>query len=162
MDKGDFNFENSYNNTIYADILVKEDTIRLYNLHLQSLGILPNVKFLQNRGTEKITKRIAKTFVEQEKQVALILEHRNTSKHPVITAGDFNNTPFSYTYRQLQNGMKDAFLERGNGLGTSYSFSGYPMRIDYLFSSETLDILRFETGDKSFSDHRPVSATFAW
>jgi endonuclease/exonuclease/phosphatase family metal-dependent hydrolase len=80
----------------------------------------------------------------------------------VILAGDFNNTAFSYVYRALQENMKDAFVEGGNGLGTTFMFEKYPMRIDYILLSETLDIVAFETGETSFSDHFPVSATVGW
>ena len=58
--------------------------------------------------------------------------------------------------------MQDAFRERGNGLGTTFLFEKYPMRIDYILASEALEILSFETVDKSFSDHFPVRATVGW
>ncbi len=162
INKGWFDFEDSYNNTIYADAIVGNDTVRIYNLHLQSLGILPNVDFLQQNGTERITKRIAKTFVEQEKQLVQILEHKAKSTYPVILSGDFNNTPFSYTYRELKRKMKDAFLECGNGIGRTYSFNMYPMRIDYILTSQEFDVIKFTTVKETFSDHFPVSATLGW
>lgn len=160
--KGGFDFSNSYNNTIYADAIVKGDTVRIYNLHLQSLGILPSVDFLQERGTQHIKQRISETFVQQEKQVEQILEHRNRSPYPVILAGDFNNTSFSFTYRELKRGMKDTFLKRGNGIGTTYSFVSYPVRIDYILCTESFEVVSFHTVKGTFSDHHPVSATVGW
>lgn len=162
VNKGGFNFKNSFNNTIFADVIVGGDTLRLYNLHLQSLGILPSVNFIQKEGTEHIKKRISETFVEQEVQIAEILKHKAKTQFPVILAGDFNNTSFSYAYRELKRNMKDAFLERGNGIGTTYSFVSYPMRIDYILTSKTFDVLRFENIKQTFSDHYPVSATLGW
>lgn len=161
INKGGFDFIDSYNNTIYADAIVGSDTVRIYNLHLQSIGILPSVDFLQ-KGTERIKKRISETFVEQEKQLVQILEHKAKSNYPVILSGDFNNTPFSYTYRELKRTMKDAFLERGNGIGTTYSFNMYPMRIDYILTTKELDVIKFTTVKETFSDHYPVSATLGW
>ena len=38
---GSLNFPNSFNNGIYVDILMKRDTLRIYNLHLQSLVVRP-------------------------------------------------------------------------------------------------------------------------
>ena len=157
-----FDFEDSYNNTIFADVIVGNDTLRLYNLHLQSLGILPSVEFLQKRGTERIKNKISESFVQQEVQINRILEHKSTSPYPVILAGDFNNTPFSYIYRKLKKDMNDAFLERGNGLGTTYRFEGYPMRIDYILSSKELKILKFKTIKNTFSDHYPIITTMGW
>jgi len=162
INKGGFDFKDSYNNTIYADAIVGSDTVRIYNLHLQSIGILPSVDFLQRKGTDRITKRISETFVEQEEQLVQILEHKAKSKYPVILSGDFNNTPFSYTYRELKRKMKDAFLECGNGIGTTYSFNMYPMRIDYILTSKELDVIKFTTIKETFSDHYPVSATLGW
>jgi endonuclease/exonuclease/phosphatase family metal-dependent hydrolase len=162
INKKGFDFKNSYNNTIFADVIVGSDTLRVYNLHLQSIGILPSVDFLQKQGTEHIKKRISETFVEQEAQIGEIMKHKAKTKHPVILTGDFNNTSFSYAYKELKRDMKDAFLERGNGIGTTYSFVSYPMRIDYILTSETFDVLRFNNVKQTFSDHYPVSATLGW
>ena len=83
------------------------------------------------------------------------------SKYPVILAGDFNNTAFSYVYRKLQQNMKDAFVEKGSGLGTTFMFNFYPMRIDYIFGSKQLEVLKFTSLEQTFSDHFPVAAVFA-
>ncbi len=162
IDRGGFDFENSYNNTIYADAVVGSDTVRVYNLHLQSVGILPSVDFLQERGTDGIKKRISETFVEQEEQIGRILAHKAQTKHPILLTGDFNNTSFSYAYRELKREMKDGFLEKGNGIGTTYSFFAYPMRIDFILMSKDFDVLKFNNVKESFSDHYPVSATIGW
>ncbi len=159
---GAFDFKDSYNNTLYVDIVKGTDTLRIYNLHLQSLGILPKVDYLQEGDKDRLRARIANAFSLQEKQAIEILEHRRQSPYPTIVAGDFNNTPFSYVYRTLNKDMQDAFLERGSGLGTTFNFDGYPMRIDYIFTSETLDVLNFETLENTFSDHYPVRATVGW
>jgi endonuclease/exonuclease/phosphatase family metal-dependent hydrolase len=162
INTGAFDFEETYNNTLYADVVKDTDTIRIYSLHLQSLGIIPRVSFLQESDNEKLRKRVSRAFEMQQKQVEAILEHKSKTKHPVILSGDFNNTPFSYSYRKLKDGMQDAFRERGNGLGTTFKFEKYPMRIDYIFASEGLEILLFDTLKKTFSDHYAVRATVGW
>lgn len=160
--KGAFDFDNTYNNSIYADVVKGNDTIRVYNLHLKSLGILPKVSYLQDRDTDKLRQRMSNAFIGQEEQLKAILQHKDTSPYPVLLCGDFNNTPFSYIYRITEKGMKDAFIKRGNGLGTTYMFEFYPMRIDYVFASEELEVLKFNTIKKSFSDHFPITATVGW
>ena len=162
INTGAFDFEETYNNTLYADVVKDTDTIRIYSLHLQSLGIIPRVSFLQESDNEKLRKRVSRAFEMQQNQVEAILEHKSKTKHPVILSGDFNNTPFSYSYRKLKDGMQDAFRERGNGLGTTFKFEKYPMRIDYIFASEGLEILLFDTLKKTFSDHYAVRATVGW
>lgn len=159
---GAFDFENSHNNTIYADVILGKDTLRVYNLHLQSLGILPSVEFIQEGNKDRLRKRMSRAFVMQETQMNYILAHKRTSPYPVIMSGDFNNTPFSYVYRKLQNDMVDAFVVRGANIGTTYEFDGYPMRIDYILASDIFDIISFETIKKSFSDHFPIRATLGY
>ncbi len=162
INTGGFDFEETYNNTLFADVVKGSDTIRIYSVHLQSLGIIPRVSFLQESDNEKLRKRVSGAFEKQQQQVEAILKHKNQTDHPVIICGDFNNTPFSYSYRKLKEDMQDAFRERGNGLGTTYKFEHYPMRIDYIFASEGLDVLSFDTMKKTFSDHYAIRATVGW
>ncbi|MGB1451844.1 MAG: endonuclease/exonuclease/phosphatase family protein, partial [Marinirhabdus sp.] len=132
MGTGSLNFKNTYNNTVYANVIKNRDTLRVYNVHLQSMGILLDVDYLRSQGKEKLARRIANAFVKQERQIEKIMDHRLQSPHPVILGGDFNNTATSYSYKKLSGGMRDSFLERGSGLGTTFYIFGYPMRIDYL------------------------------
>lgn len=162
LKKGGFDFKKTSNNSLYADLLVHGDTIRVYNLHLQSLGILPTVDFLQQRGTEQIKERMSVSFAQQEFQAAEILKHKENCSYPILMAGDFNNTSFSYVYRQLKDGMNDAFQEKGNGIGSSYFFFGYPIRIDFILSSSEFEVIDFDNITHSFSDHFPVVSTVAW
>ncbi len=162
VNSGAFDFNKTYNNSIYADVVVDKDTIRVYNLHLKSMGILPSVSLLQEGDKEKLRKRLSNSFVVQEEQMMAILEHKNASPYPVLLAGDFNNTSFSYIYRKIGTDMKDAFLERGNGIGATYLFDSYPMRIDYIFTSDAFEVLKFNAVKQTFSDHYPVTATIGW
>jgi endonuclease/exonuclease/phosphatase family metal-dependent hydrolase len=162
INTGAFDFKGTYNNTLYADVVKGTDTLRIYSLHLQSLGIIPRVSFLQENDNEKLRKRVSFAFEKQQEQVQAILEHKQKTTKQVLICGDFNNTPFSYTYRKLKDGMQDAFRERGNGLGTTFLFEKFPMRIDYIFASEGLEVLSFETLKNTFSDHHAVKATVGW
>ena len=160
VSKGAFDFEGTSNNSIYADILKDGDIIRIYNIHLQSMGILPDVTYLQEGDTDRIRYRMANTFKAQASQVEKILQHSKSAPHPVIYAGDFNNTQFSYIYKQLADGNKDAFVEMGSGLGTTFWFDFYPMRIDYVLCPEQFDVTSFSIPKPSTSDHYPVLTSF--
>jgi endonuclease/exonuclease/phosphatase family metal-dependent hydrolase len=162
VNKGAFDFKDTYNNSIFADIVKDQDTIRIYNLHLKSIGILPKVSYLQEANTNKLLGRMSNGFIGQQEQVEEVLLHKASSPYPALLVGDFNNTPFSYIYRKLEGGMVDAYLKRGNWLGTTYLFDSYPMRIDYIFASEAFEIVNFETIKSTFSDHYPVFATVGW
>ncbi|OAB81572.1 endonuclease [Cochleicola gelatinilyticus] len=160
--QGAFNFDGTYNNALYVDIVKGADTIRIYNLHLQSLGIQPQVSYLQEGNKDRLRQRISYAFSKQQDQLSEILKHAKQSKYPVIFAGDFNNTPFSYNYKTIQETYSDAFLERGNGIGTTFLFDSYPMRIDFIFTDPDFNVIDFETIQNSFSDHYPISATVGW
>lgn len=162
INTGAFDFEGTYNNTLFADVVKGKDTIRIYNVHLQSMGIIPRVRFLQETDNEKLRRRISSAFKKQQSQIDVILEHQKNTKNRTIVCGDFNNTPFSYSYRMLKNGMQDSFRERGNGLGTTFMFEKFPMRIDYIFASKDLDLLTFETIKNTFSDHNALRVTVGW
>lgn len=162
INKGTFDFKNTGNNALYVDIIKNKDTLRVYNLHLQSLGITPSITSLQEGDKEKFVKRTSNAFKKQQEQAEIIKKHQQESKYPVLLCGDFNNTPFSYVYHKLSNNLKDAFTEKGNGLGATYLFDSFPTRIDYILTSEDLNVVSFENIKTTFSDHYPVSATVEW
>jgi endonuclease/exonuclease/phosphatase family metal-dependent hydrolase len=76
----------------------------------------------------------------------------------VIACGDFNDTPASFAYHQLVDGLNDTFLEAGWGLGPTYSgiFKNY--RIDYIFTGNDFEVRNYRTICVDYSDHRPVTS----
>ena len=162
INKYSFDFKHTYNNSLCANVVKGKDTIRVYNLHLQSLSVIPSLTFLKDIDKDVLRERMSIRFIKQETQAKRIIAHKASSKYPVIIAGDFNNTPFSYVYHQLSENMNDAFVEAGNGIGTTYFFDRYPMRIDYILTSKELEVLNFETVKKTFSDHYPIITTIGW
>lgn len=162
INQGAFDFPDTGNNVLFVDIVKGQDTLRIYNLHLQSLKINPTVIELKETSSQKLRKRVSTAFVMQQEQMLQVLEHLKISPYPIILAGDFNNTPFSFVYRKMKTVLNDAFLERGNGLGSTYKFDFYPMRIDYIFSDSFFETLQFKTIKESYSDHYPVTSLFGW
>ena len=86
------------------------------------------------------------------------MAHSEKAPYPTVLMGDLNNTPFSYVFKKLSGNMQDAFLERGTGLGTTFVFDFYPLRIDYIFASNQFNVLDFEIIETTFSDHKPIMA----
>ncbi|HLS12747.1 MAG TPA: endonuclease/exonuclease/phosphatase family protein [Flavobacteriaceae bacterium] len=159
IDQGAFSFEQSNNNALWADVKIAEDTFRIYNVHLQSMRIIAKVAYIQETGTDFIKNKISHAFVKQERQVRLLRKHMEASPHKnIIVAGDFNNTPFSYNYKKLKGDMKDAFLEKGSGIGTTFYFDGFPLRIDYILVSPNVKVKQFHTVKETFSDHQAIWA----
>jgi len=154
---GSLNFSNSSNNAIFVDILKNDDTLRIYNVHLESLRINPKEEELTQENSEKLRIRLEKGFKVQANQTTLILKHQEKISHKSVICGDFNNTAFSWVYKQLKNGKNDAFEEAGKGFGKTYDFL-FPLRIDFILTDEKLLVNNFKTYNVQYSDHYPVMA----
>ena len=104
---------------------------------------------------------MGQTFVRQEKQMEIVKQLIKKTTYPIILMGDFNNTAYSYIYREVKTeGLYDAYKEAGNGLGQTFDLKFFPLRIDYILASESLEILSFTNYKFPFSDHYPVTAEF--
>jgi endonuclease/exonuclease/phosphatase family metal-dependent hydrolase len=156
INSGSVEFPNTFNNAIYIDIVKAKDTIRIYNIHLQSLGIDPKVENLITQESEKLFNGVGKTFKMQQLQAELFLKHKNKCSYKTIICGDFNNTAFSYVYKQISTNLKDTFKDAGNGFGRTYNFKFFPMRIDFIFADPAFSVNGFKTYDVQYSDHYPI------
>lgn len=154
---GSLNFSQSTNNAIYADIIKNNDTIRIYNLHLQSLRIDPKVESFNTENSEKLSIQIQNAFIKQVEQVNLILEHQEKIDHKSIICGDFNNTAFSWVYHKLKSDKQDAFEIAGKGFGKTVDFA-FPFRIDFILADTDIEVHNFKTFDVNYSDHYPIMA----
>ncbi len=170
VNKGDIKFENTSNACIYSDIKIGDDTVRVYNCHLQSLRLKErNLKFLitQDHLDESTTvdelKDISFKFrdalIKRAHQVNMITEHIKTCKYPVILCGDFNDAPFSYTYHELTQNLFDTFNEAGKGLANTY-VRFFPYRIDYILHSNDIKAISFSSPRVEYSDHYPVIGSY--
>lgn len=154
--KGSLNFPNTYNNAIFADIAINDDTIRVFNVHLESLSIVPE-KVLQEKVSEKLITRVGKAFVMQQEQTALLLDAIEKTPYKSVICADMNNSAFSYVYREIeQSGFKDTFKEAGNGFGKTYDFDFIPLRIDVIFVENPIQVLDFKNYSIKLSDHYPI------
>lgn len=158
INQGDIDFENSSNAAIYADILIGKDTVRVYNIHLQSISISRDIhEEVDQSKSEIIFYKISKAFKKQQLQAELIKEHKKQCTFPIIICGDMNNSAFSYVYRSVRGSLLDCFEEKGSGLGSTYPYKYYPARIDYIFADKRLKIKSFENFTNFVnSDHLPI------
>lgn len=166
IDQGNIAFPNSNNNVVFADIKKGKDIIRVYNMHLQSIKISPDVNEINenidaiNQGkSQKLFNRISIAFKQQQNQAEMIKEHKKDCPYPIIICGDLNNSAFSYVYRNIKGKLKDAFEEAGKGFGPTYKFRYYPARIDYIFADDNMTVKKFESFPEfENSDHYPIMA----
>lgn len=158
---GSVEFPSTSNNAIFVDIVKGSDTLRIYNVHLQSLKINPDVEHLKNEDSERLIKRVSLGFEMQQSQTELFLEHKNNCPYKMIVSGDFNNTAYSYVYKNIKADLQDAFKVSGNGFGRTYDIPFFPLRIDFILADKSLEVKRFKTFDQHYSDHYPVMAFFS-
>lgn len=156
VNKGSVKFPNTANNAIFADLVINSDTVRVYNIHLQSSKIDANVNNLDSKKSEQLLKSLKNTFKIQQYQTEKFLAHKSISPYKVIIAGDFNNTAYSYVYKEISDNLKDAFIEAGNGFGRTFHFKYFPLRIDFILVDSSFKVHSFETIDKKLSDHYPI------
>ncbi len=171
--KGKVPFKYKSNNIcIFSDIKIGSDTVRVYNMHLQSISFNnSDYKFIEalkenndtldaddiEIGSKNILRRIKRAFIKRATQTEKILAHINACKYPVIICGDINDTPFSYTYHLFAEKYEDSFMESGSGIGNTYIGSMPSYRIDYIFHSTEFTSSNFEVHPEELSDHYAIS-----
>jgi endonuclease/exonuclease/phosphatase family metal-dependent hydrolase len=166
VDKGNIEFPESDNLIVYADVRKGNDTIRVYNMHLQSIKISPdvtelesNVETINQRKSEVVFKRIGEAFTKQQVQAEILMKHKKECHYPMIICGDMNNSAFSYVYRSIKGDLNDCFEEAGKGFGETYNFKYYPARIDYIFADKSMKVKSFQNYPQfKNSDHYPIVA----
>ena len=160
VNSGSLEFPNTNNNAIFIDIVKEKDTIRIYTLHLQSSKISTDVENINKENSGPLFNQVSSTFREQQSQVELFLEHKSQCTYKTIVTGDFNNTAYSYIYKEIKgDDLVDTFKEAGNGFGRTYDFKFFPLRIDFILADEDFTVNGFKTYDVKLSDHYPIKAT---
>jgi endonuclease/exonuclease/phosphatase family metal-dependent hydrolase len=158
---------------IYTDLAMGRDTIRVYNIHLESIRFgkndysfyaqltdqakEPDDNFDLTEGSFKIISKLKKAFVIRSNQVDVLKENIKHSPYPVIICGDFNDTPASYTYHQMTSGFHDSFCQAGTGfLGSTYAGNFPSFRIDYILYDDAFTAYSYSKNSIGLSDHYPV------
>lgn len=160
-------FDNGdHNGSIFVDLKIHKDTIRVYNTHLESMSIaasqLSDPKGIKRHYRQTI-KKLKSGIVMRSEQVKLLKDHIENSPHPVILVGDFNDIPYSYTYFSLKSILKNAFEEAGRGFGFTYNKVLFFLRIDHIFIDEVFQVKNFKTHrEVDYSDHYPISTVITW
>ncbi|MGB5006234.1 MAG: endonuclease/exonuclease/phosphatase family protein [Ferruginibacter sp.] len=162
-------YPNDYNSIFqFVDIVKGADTIRVFNIHLQTLRFSKaNLKYIDQptvedqtaiRESKNIIGKFKKGFLKRQLQAERIRAEIEKSPYPVIVSGDFNDVPNSYAYYTIGKGMKNAFVEKGSGLGRTFSGISPVLRIDNIFVDEEMEVLQFNLIKKKLSDHFPIIA----
>ena len=155
---GIINFPNSANGAIWADVSISgKQLIRIINIHMQTTG-LKNVFHLGILGS---TMNLTDNAKIRARQVQLVRNLIDTTRFPVVLAGDFNDLPSTYTFKTLKGDLRDNFIHGGLGLGGTFKGKFNFLRIDNILSSKSLICTKYYSDKKDWSDHNPVIAEFS-
>ncbi len=155
----------NHNGLLSADIVVKNDTIRIINVQLRSMGVRVQKVIAAKEDKEK-AKKEAKTIYHQLRsgfedrviQVKELEKWITDSPYPVMVCGDFNELPYGFAYGKVRKYLKNGFEEAGRGFGFTYHKSPGFLRIDnQFFDEKKFEIKRFKTfSETPYSDHYPI------
>jgi endonuclease/exonuclease/phosphatase family metal-dependent hydrolase len=156
--------------TIYTDIVINKDTVRVYNNHLESFRLkrmersfieelsLADKKTMSE--VKSLSVSLKKGFRKRAIQAQVVKDYINKSPYKVMVTGDFNDTPVSYVYRKIRKGLNDSFINSGYGAGFTYRGNYPPNRIDYILYDNKYVNSYFEIIKLNYSDHYPIVAYF--
>ncbi len=160
------------NGAIKAKVKLKGRELLLVNVHLESFHLKAddgaNYIALAKQGEalqlkDALRAKLGPTFRYHNAQAVILHELIKAYNSPrVLVCGDFNDTPLSYTRRKIGDGLKDAFVARGNGFGFTFRNRPFIVRIDHILYGKAFRALSCEidkTADES--DHYPISAVLA-
>ena len=149
---------------LHADVVYRGDTIRFYTTHLQSVGFkkpdYERIEKIKNRedslleNSRNIFAKLKRAIIIRARQTDIVKEITGATPHPYIITGDFNDVPNSYTYFTIKsNGLQDAFLDKGFGIGRTFTGLSPTLRIDYILPTKDFTVVQFRRFVKDYSDH---------
>jgi endonuclease/exonuclease/phosphatase family metal-dependent hydrolase len=168
VNSGSLRFANSkLNSSLFTDIKIDTTTVRIFNVHLQSVYLsegdyeyIEQVTENQNvqvKPTKQIISKLKHAFEARAVQSVQLKKEISDSPFAVLVCGDFNDTPSSFCYHTISSNLNDAFLCAGNGIGPTYSGIPSPFRIDYILGDKKFSLSNYKTICENLSDHYAVT-----
>ncbi len=161
-------FDESFNGFIYTDLIIKDDTVRVYNCHLQSIQLNQNDYTIieeisesdDNTKVKIVLKKYLKSLTKRAGQAELIRASIDSCNYPVFVCGDFNDGPLTYTYFKIANDMSDSFCSKGKYPGYTWENFKIKQRIDYILFDKNFSCTSHKVINKELSDHYAVVGEF--
>jgi endonuclease/exonuclease/phosphatase (EEP) superfamily protein YafD len=164
-------YSNFPGSIIKAGIIKDNDTLDIYSTRFQSVRFqkkeyqeINSIKKGSDSGlagSKNIIKKLVSGYQNRVEQIKIASMFLKQSKRPLIFTGDFNDVPVSYTYTTLKQGMSDAWLQKGTGLGRTFEYISPTLRIDNIFYNNFLKITQVERiAPNGISDHYALVADF--
>lgn len=118
-------FANSANGYLMVDLVIQEDTVRVINLQLWSMGIrvgkvTGKIRDQDYEDAKKegrgIIASMRKGFINHRDEMNQINRLIQQSQFPVIVVGDLNETPYGWAYGTIRERLKIRLKKLGVGL----------------------------------------------
>lgn len=144
---------------IKTSIEYNKDTIDIVSTHLQNInfGRDANMALKDSNTAEpeslSLISKLKYGYADQVKQVSAIQKVLDSCTHPSIFAGDLNDVPTSYPYHNIRRKKKDAWLQKGTGIGSTFPFITHTLRIDYIFLNNSFEVKQTNRIISDASDH---------
>lgn len=160
-------FRAENNQAMWSDIVFQNDTIRIFNFHLQTTNFnQEKFDIVPEYWLWDLSGEASKTMFLMEKlkynsdirisQGQVINSLISTTKNPVLACGDMNDNPASFTYHLVKGDLKDGFKTSGCGYEYTYKHLFNLFRTDYIFHSKDLSGIKYKSYNLNYSDHKPV------
>ena len=165
-----FGQENTYGVMVSVDA-GERGVFYLANMHLVSFmiskdeinvltGSPEGYKSLDTMGMD-IARKLKYAYERRSEEITGVLETMPAVEGPIIMCGDFNDTPLSYVYRQMQKaGFTDTFTKVGRGIKPTYAGRLPLLRIDYMWANDQVKPLHYKRCRIKTSDHYPILLEF--
>lgn len=168
VNKGEITFQGTSNMCIYTDILIQDDTVRVYNMHLESVRLgnedyafISSIEHkpdsIELSKSKSVIRRLISASKKRNIQADIIAQHIRLCRYPVIVCGDFNDTPASYTYSVIAKNLNDSYSLIDQYLGSTYNGNIPFLRIDYILYSNAFTSCNYQIHRLDVSDHYPIT-----
>lgn len=148
------------------------------NLHLESIGLTHSDKELYLRLTSpdesektlrgvrsRLMSKLRRAYRERARQARLAREKIDSirSEYPqadFFVCGDFNDTPYSYSYLTLRGDFDDAYSDGAAGITHTYNKDRFYFHIDHILYAGGWEAVSTRRGTTRASDHYALIADF--
>lgn len=149
---------------LYADLVHNRDTFRVYTTHLQSVAFkkqdFDNIEEIKDgqknplQDSRGLFGKVRRAMAVRREQADIIKEMLSNNPYPALLTGDFNDVPNSFAYATIKGDkFQDLFLEKGFGIGRTFSGISPTLRIDYVLATKEFETLQFNRIVRQLSDH---------
>ena len=153
------------NEKLMVELMKDQHTMRVCNIHMDSYRFdekdLQELERLrrgemqgsESRTMEKVRETILSHEIEWNRRIKPVVSE---CKVPLLLAGDFNDVPNSWLYKQVDGLLDDTYRDCGTGFCSTYNGDYLKVRIDWVFRSSHFRTLSFRRINANISDHHPI------